>query len=364
MTFQIKDFASITASQVNHARAVTKKITDFQPGSVARTLIEAPAVEVEELYLQMFHGLRDAIPVATFKSFGFTKLPPSVASGFVSVSAETPLAADMLIPSGTQFQASDDRVYLSREDVTWPAGSVIVRIPVTYTSPGLIGNIAAGEITSSAFFGVGFSVSNLAIENGKDVETDGEREARFAEYVASISAGTMVACTYAAKQSVVLDENGDRLEYVTRIGADEQPGHVRFYLYSSFGRPSLDLLNDGQRRIDGWRDPVTLVVTPGYGGAGVRHDVLAMAERAVNLGISVEMQDGYELTSSVEQELGDIFAARIVSVNPGETLYLGSLIEALLSVDGVLSIVPDSTENIVCGVNEALIPGVITVREL
>lgn len=51
MAFQIKDFASIVASQINHARAVSDKITDFQPGSVARTIMEAPAVEIEELYL-------------------------------------------------------------------------------------------------------------------------------------------------------------------------------------------------------------------------------------------------------------------------------------------------------------------------
>ena len=51
MPFQIKDFASITAGMLNHARSVTSKITDFQPGSVARTIMEAPAVEVEELVL-------------------------------------------------------------------------------------------------------------------------------------------------------------------------------------------------------------------------------------------------------------------------------------------------------------------------
>ena len=83
--FQIKDFVSISAGSINHARAVTDKVTDWAPGSVARTLIEAPAVEIEELYLQMFLGLRDAIPVATFKSFGFEKLPAARAQGWVTV---------------------------------------------------------------------------------------------------------------------------------------------------------------------------------------------------------------------------------------------------------------------------------------
>ena len=364
MTFQIKDFASITASEVNHARAVTRKITDFQPGSVTRTLMEAPAVEIEELYLQMFLGLRDAIPVATFLSFGFDKLPAAVAAGYVSVSAQAPLAQDLLIPAGTEFLASDGRQYLSRVDVTWAAGTSIVRIPVVHTAAGLDGNIAAGAITSSPFFGAEYTVGNQAIENGRDVEKDDEREARFAEFVQAISRGTIVACRYEASQSVVLDANGDRAEYVTRIGVDEQPGHVRIYLYSNIGSPSLALLANGQERIDGRRDPVTGVASPGYRAAGIRMDVLGMAERAIDLGIRVEMQSGYVLDASVEQDLGDIFAARISAVLPGETLYLGSLIEALLAVPGVQSIVPDSTENIVCEINEALVPGTLSVRSL
>ncbi len=56
--FQVKDFRSIVASMVNHVRATTTKITDFRVGGVARTLLEAPAIEIDELYQQMFNGLR------------------------------------------------------------------------------------------------------------------------------------------------------------------------------------------------------------------------------------------------------------------------------------------------------------------
>lgn len=90
MAFQIKDFVSIAASMINHMRGTQNKVTDFQPGSVARTLVEGPAVEIEELYLQMFIGLREAIPIATFQSFGFDKLPASYGSGYVSISKSAP----------------------------------------------------------------------------------------------------------------------------------------------------------------------------------------------------------------------------------------------------------------------------------
>ena len=103
MSFQIKDFVSIVASQINHARSVTDKITDYLPGSVARTLIEAPAIEVEELYMQMLLGLRDAIPAATFLSFGFDKLPAARAHGYVSISLDPAPTVPIIVPLGTIF---------------------------------------------------------------------------------------------------------------------------------------------------------------------------------------------------------------------------------------------------------------------
>ena len=46
---QIKDFASITASMIYRMRAGQDSVTDFESGSVARSLLAAPAQEIEEL---------------------------------------------------------------------------------------------------------------------------------------------------------------------------------------------------------------------------------------------------------------------------------------------------------------------------
>ena len=364
MAFQIKDFASIVAAQINHARSATTKITDFQPGSVVRTIMEAPAVEMEELYLQMFLGLRDAIPVATFLSFGFDRLPAASANGFVSISASTVPSEAIEIPVGTSFSTADERLYESTEAVTWTAGAQSVRVPVAAVLPGLAGNVAAGVIVSSPAFGAGFTVSNSAITTGRDIETDPEREARFAEFVAALSRGTVSACLYAAQQSQLLDADGNISEYVTRVGLEENPGIVRIYVYSSSGVPSQDLISNGQTRIDGSRDEVTGTVTPGYRSAGVRVDVLPMSERAISLAVQVQMLVGFDLTAAVIQSITDLYAGAIEAVQPGTTLYLGGLVETMLQVPGVKSIIPASNQNIVCATNEALTPGTLTVTAL
>ncbi len=365
MSFQIKDFASIVAAQINHARSVTTKVTDFQPGSVVRTLMEAPAVEMEELYLQMFLGLRDAIPVATFLSFGFDRLPAKRAVGYVSISRPAPVVENLLIPTGTVFEATDGRQYLSTSDVTWLAADTIVWVPVMHTAPGLVGNASAGTITSSPDLDpLTFTVSNQPIETGRDPETDGEREARFADFIASLSRGTVSACLYAARQSAVLDINGNITEYVVRAGIDEQPGIVKIYLYSSLGVPSAELLAHGQLLLDGSRDDVTGVITPGYRSAGVQVFVLPMQERSIDASIQVGMFDGFTRTPAVNQQLGDIFAATIRGAQPATTLYLGTLVENMLAAAGVEKIVPVTNTNILCAADEALVPGTLTIADL
>ena len=364
MPFQIKDFNSITLGMVNHARAVTKKITDFQPGSVARTLMEAPAAEIEELYLQMFFGLREAIPEATFLSFGFDRLPASVALGYVSISSETAEASDRVLFAGMEFFSVDGRSYKSIEDTVWPAGALVVRLRVASTLPGQHGNISAGLITASPSLGGDCTVFNAPIETGRNLETDGEREKRFAEFVQALSRGTVVACMYAARLSRALDALGQVQEYVTRSGLTEDPGHVRIYLYSSRGVPSPALLQDGQERIDGKRDDSRGILTPGYRAAGVVVDVLPMRERVVGLSVRVGMREGYELTAAVQQAMGDIYAGIIRAAPSGATVFLGTLTERMLAVTGVESIVPVAASNIVCAVDEALVPGPLTVSPL
>lgn len=365
MPFQIKDFRSITLSQINHARAATDKITDFIPGSVARTLMEAPAVEIEELYLQMFQGLLEAIPVATYLSFGFDRLPASRAIGVVSISAVEVRDFDMLIPAGSQFLATDGRIYQSTVNVTWVAGNQVVSVPVSYVTTGIVGNAGEGLIRSSNLFPAStFTISNSAITGGRDEETDAERMARFAEYIGALSRGTVAACMFTVRNTRILDSDGGIFEYVTRVGMVEEPGHVRMFIYSNIGAASDELLALAQARIDGSRDPLTGVITPGVRAAGVEVEVLRVTERPVSMGIKVGMLPGFTLSTAVRQRLTDIFATQVRAIQPGGVLQLGVMVEELLAATGVRAIVPTTGENFSCAADEALTPGTITIEAL
>ena len=361
--FQTKNFVSIVAAQINVARSVTDKITDFQPGSVARTLMEAPAAEVEELYLQMLHGLLEAIPEATYRSFGFDRLPPARAHGFVSLSMSPPPVEAIAVPLGAVFRTSDGRIYTATQALAWPAGTALVRVPVQASMIGAQGNVATGAINATNLSGGPFVVSNSAITSGRDLESDDERKARFAAFVRSLSRGTLEACRYAVGLSTTLTSDGSVAEYVTRIGEVEEPGYVRFWIYSSTGIPSSALVQQAQRLLDGYKADTGTVI-PGFRPAGVRVEALTMVERAVPLSIRVGMFSGYELSTTVQQAISDIFATSIRAVAPGTTLFLKTLVENMLAVDGVRIIVPDGNENIACAPSEALVPGLLTIQAL
>lgn len=75
MAFQIKDFQSIVAAMINYVRGTTTKLTDFNRGSVVRTMLEAPAIEMDQLYQQLLHGVNEGTLAGVFRTFEFDALP-------------------------------------------------------------------------------------------------------------------------------------------------------------------------------------------------------------------------------------------------------------------------------------------------
>lgn len=358
MAFQIKDFVSIVASMINHARATTTKTTDWIPGSVARTIIESPAVEIEELYLQMFNGLRESIPVAIYKSFGFEKLPQSYATGFVYVSSAGAPSSPLTIPVGTVFTSSDGRTYLSSIEVVWSAPALSVRIPVTAQSAGVSYNIAAASITASPFFNSSYAITNSLIDNGRDVESDNEREARFKEFVESISQGSVAACLYAVNQTALYDADGNISESVARIGILERPGYVRIFICSTLGLPSSNLLSAANLKING------TVGVDGVRAAGIRVIVLGMVERNVDFVVRVEMLTGFALSPAVTASIALELDSLLFKTPSGTTLYLEDVVTGILTINGIKRVVIDGDANIINAPNETLKLGTLSVSPL
>ena len=108
MAFQIKKFNSIVASMINWVSGTTTKVTDFNIGSVVRTLLEAVAIELEELYYQLLQAVEEAIEEAIYRAFNFPRNPAERATGMVTFYRTMGSDAIIVIPRGSLVSTSSE----------------------------------------------------------------------------------------------------------------------------------------------------------------------------------------------------------------------------------------------------------------
>lgn len=346
--FQLKDFTSIVASMINWMKSTQTKVTDFTEGSVARTLVEAPAAEIEELYRRMFDGLKEAIPVATYNSFNFSALPAKTTSGLVRVVIGSQ-ASDVVIPAGTTFTYQNGPVtYASSSDVTIPTGNTFADVLVSASQPGSLGNILPGTAFTPSPAPAGFvSASNLAAwVNGTDAETDDQRKLRFAAYVQTLARGTVAAIAYGLGTVEVTDAQGNVTERVVSASVVEpyetdntQPvGLIECYIHNGVGNTSAALVAQAAKVLYGYTDANGNKV-PGWKAAGTHPEVYAATELLLNLAGTVTALPGYDqptLAGSAQQTA----IAYLTGLAVAEAFEVSELIKQVKLITGVDDYLP------------------------
>lgn len=369
MAFQIKNFVSIVAGAINRMRATTTKITDYNVGSVARSLIEAPAIEIESLYLQMLNGLIESIPVAIYQSFNFQLLPAASAYTIVTFTADpSPAPAAIAIPAGTIVRAPLSGVtYATDAAVSIPMGGTSVTVRVVAQQPGLAGNTLANTITEVVGGLSGVTVTNLdPVVSGRDEETDDQRYLRFREFIRSIARSHIDGIKFAAGSAAVLDAGGNIAEYVKQAVVYEpfvtdvtRPlGYVNVWVWNGVDTASAALVANAQKIIDGYYDANGQRVV-GYKAAGVIVTVAAVTATNVNVTLTVKPESGFTfaaLEAPVEAAIRDY----IFNLPIGEDLLKNELIRVAMSVPGVYDVaISVPAGDTVAAINVKLLPGTI-----
>ena len=370
--FQIKDFTSIAAGLINVVRATTNKVTDFNRGSVIRTMLEATAAEIEELYLQMYLGIKEAIPVSVFTTFGFNRQAAESAGGTIRFSTGGSLASSVIpIPLGTVVRVPGTSLTYATTAASFIAiGNSYVDVLVAAQASGLAGNVGADLITElvTPVAGVASVTNPSPFVNGRDVETDDERRVRFQGYISSLARGTKAAITYGAKTVTLTDGFGTVTEYVAHANVVEpwvadsaQPiSLVRVYIHNGASATSGTLVTRCQQVIDGYYDGGTAV--PGWKAAGVQCIVSAASDQAVNVTGTVTIASGY---SSV-----DVLAACTNAVKDylqgmavGEDVRLSELVAIIRrDVEGAFNVTLSApTGDVAVADNAKAISGTVTL---
>lgn len=370
--FQIKDFSSIAASMINWCKAVTTKITDFNPGSVARTLIEAPAAEMDELYQNILIGLKEAIPVSVFSTFGFDLIAATAASGVVRFSTSAPAVSAITIPVGTIVKVPNTtRTYATQAVGTIEIGQTYIDILVAAQAAGVAGNTDSSTITelSTPVTGVATVTNPAPLTNGREQETDDERRARFQAYISTLARGTKSAIVYGAKTAKLVDENGLTTEYVAHANIIEpyvdtptEPiALVNLYIHNGSSATSNDLVNEAKKIIDGYTTSAGVAVA-GWKAAGVKVVVAAAADLAVNITANLTVTSGVVEADAIASAV-EAVKAYVQGLDVGETVVRSELIAIIMrDVPGVYNVsLSAPASDVTCTASQKAIPGTVTI---
>jgi uncharacterized phage protein gp47/JayE len=370
MAFQIKNFTSIVAGMINHMRGNQRELTDFNIGAVNRIMIEGPAAELDEAYQQLVNGLREAIPVATFNSFNFLRLPAIAASGLIRVTVESNIDP-VTISAGTLFTgATSKAIFRSVLDAVIVPGLDTADVLVTAVQPGTSSNILPGETFTLGPRPTGFiSASNLvAFNNGADEESDDQRKERFIAYINTLQRATVAALRYGARTVVLRDAAGAETERVRACEVIEPylttPGApislVNVFIHNGVGATTDALVTETAKVLHGYTAASGEKV-PGWKAAGVKVVVAKATEKTINLAAILTALPGFDaaLLAPVAEE---ILAEYVRSTEIGETFLLAQAIYLVKSIEGVNDFVfSDPTANVTSDSDEKLLLGTCVV---
>lgn len=354
---------------LNWMRASTNRVTDYNVGSVSRTMLEAPAAEMDEMYQQFFLGVKEAIPVATYNTFDFDPLPEIAASGPVRVQL-TPGTAG-LIGAGTTFSGVGlATTYSSLNDVAIGVDTSFIDITVSADVAGVVGNIAKNQVLTLTPSPSNFvSASNLSdFRSGADAETADEQKLRFAAYISSLARSTVAALRYGLTTARLTSATGEIIERVASSAViepylydvNEPISKVDCYVHNGTGSTSPALVAMAQKIIDGYYDADGLAV-PGYKAAGNPTTVYAAIEHPIDVTGLVSVLPGFDRPTLVADAVSTV-NSYLIGLGIGAEVLTAEIIRLVKSLDGVYDFALTlPAANVVVGKTHKAMPGALNI---
>lgn len=373
MPFNIRNFDAISASLISSMSTSTEKTTDFNVGSVVRTMLEAVALVLEDLNINMWQGLLDAIEAAVYKGFDFKRLQPTKASGVVIFTTNTTAIAIIFIPQGTQVEVpGTTKVYVTLVDGQIEIGQTQVSIRVEAEQEGSISNTTPNSITEivAPITGIDSVTNPAAFRSGRDLETSLERRDRFRRFIVSLARSHREGIEFAARTAVIKDASDIVIEsvidsFVVELFLSNPTAPAGYFDVIIFSGPntSAEIVTEAQKIIDGFDDPL-LGRVAGFRAAGDVACVKAAAEIVVNVDADITIASGFtftELQASIEEAITAVFGTSKIAQN----VLLNDIICAIKNIDGVFDVtMNDPTANVVIAFNQVGILGTITLTDV
>ena len=328
------------------------KLTNFNVGSVIRTLVEVIGSAIADLGELTLAALKAGfLATATgywldlkAREFGVTRHPAKRTEGIVFFVRAVPRDENITIPAGTIVSTLKDPDgkayrYSTLTEVVLVAGTSEIAAPIIAQSAGAAYNVGPGSIKKTVIHLRGVdSVENRSdwiTSEGTDLETDESLRRRAFLAWEELTQGS----TERAYISWALSDARVTSAFVNSHHPRGQ-GTVNIYILGAGGMPSPSLIDDVQETIDANRPLCSDAL------------VLAPESRDVVVDLAITPKR-YFVTSEIEAEVrkrlegyfnpqGDPAYPWIEPLGVGKKVVFNQLVEIVMSVNGVYDVLLSS----------------------
>jgi len=331
----------IAADLVAAISTSTNKATNFNPGSLIRSLADAFSAESALMETEIESQVSTAIVNAVFQLLPITPNGAVGATYLLTFTLSSSASSSVTLASGTAVAIPNNALQWNTSQSITIVPGASVNVTATCTTTGTGTNVPANTITQLINPVTNVTVTNASAQPvvaGRDAETQTELQAQVANQVNSLHKGDEFAIEAAAITSELVDASGNPTEQVVKalVSDSNTNGLAYCYVFNGVGPMSSGLLTQTQDIINGYTDTNGNKIV-GAKAAGVTVTVKDAPETTINVIVSVLPKYGYSLDTvqtGDEQAIADYFA----NLDLGQGVSLTQLAYSILAVQGVADV--------------------------
>lgn len=339
MALEIKRYADSLNDMAAWLLANQDVITDFNEGSVIRSMLETLALELEQAYLLARVGFNKELINVPQYAFDFQRQAGNYAAGNV-VFSRTGTTGTVDIPAGTIVSTTSGAKFTTTAagqitNGNTQSGSISVlanEVGTSYNVPAAAISIIVTPVT-----GVETVTNSTSTTGGLNAETDDEYRIRFQQFIEGLGQSNVSGLVAAAKSVTVVGVGSVRSASVVEYFPPTGPNYYNLSVYvdDGAGNAPAGLLTEVAKVLNG--DPNDIVNYPGVKAAGVKLEVLAPSKVSIDIVVQITDDD----TASQDSITANLTTALTDYVNNlllGEDVIYQKIVEKIMLTAGVMDI--------------------------
>jgi uncharacterized phage protein gp47/JayE len=348
---RLKSYREIFEDMRDYVIARQNKITDFNEGSVAASMLEAVAREMAALYNKTVANIELYGQGMAYAQFDFERKAGLPATGSLVFSRYAP-GVEREIPEGVKVSGGGLAFVTTKRGSIGAGALASSPIPASCTLAGSGGNVAANSVRTidNPMYGVDSVDNPVAFSGGVSRETEEEYHNRFTEFIIGLGQSSV-----SGVRATALSVNGVRSVSVVEHYPAESGYHFTLYAENGSGalpaatKAALETVIIGNDTVDGVR------------ACGVNARILAPSIAYINIAVVFRV-DGAIPPSLIEEAIAKNITNYVNSRKIGEPYEKKMVYNMAVRQAGVSDIITISPANTLITKRQIIRLGALTVE--